>query len=112
MKEFTPFENGHPLDKWCFRRDGYTEQENPHQVGFIIANGDVFSPFRCAKLEPTTEEIMGTVIMMAPEIAERPTTSLNATRESSICLSRRRRRLPQNYATWWVLIDRSLAICA
>jgi hypothetical protein len=45
---------------WCFRRMGYTENENPSHTGIIIdARGSSpIGPFSCSSLAPTSTDIL------------------------------------------------------
>lgn len=66
---------------WLFRRDGYTEHENPNHEGFIMYGqpalkppGDAFFPidpigmFKCSSLEPTSTEILIPLLACAKQM--------------------------------------------
>ena len=66
---------------WLFRRDGYTEHENPNYQGFIMFGqpalkrpGDDFAPvdpigmFKCSSLEPTSVDILEPLLSCAKKM--------------------------------------------
>ena len=58
---------------WTFRRGGYTEEENPGHMGFVIAAaGNILGPFQCSALAPTSVDILRSTIRYATQLSRQP----------------------------------------
>jgi hypothetical protein len=62
-----------PKGLWVFRRKGYTEQQNPDHIGFILGRDEVMGYFRCSRgLQPTSTDILEATLDATTKAGIRP----------------------------------------
>ncbi|KAL7526523.1 hypothetical protein ACHAWF_001804 [Thalassiosira exigua] len=58
--------------RWTFRRQGYSEEENPDYSVLVLAHDTRLGGFQCQALKPTSEEILGVLTTFSEKAKYRP----------------------------------------